>query len=82
MDLHEDADKNLVTATFEVPGVPKENIELNVQNGRLTITAENRQSSEYADHGWAVRERRYGKYSRTLQLPEGVKVCVHFRIQL
>lgn len=75
MDLHEDPDKNLVTAIFEVPGMTKDNIELNVQNGRLIVNAEISQSSEYDDRGWAVRERRFGKHSRTLHLPEGVKVC-------
>lgn len=75
MDLHEDPDKNLVTATLEVPGMTKDNIEVNVQNGCLAITAENKQSSEYDESGWAIRERRFGKYSRILQLPAGVKVC-------
>ncbi|PPQ71375.1 hypothetical protein CVT26_006277 [Gymnopilus dilepis] len=73
MDLHEDNEKNLVTATFEFPGVPKEDININVQNGRLTVSAETKQSSEHDENGYAVRERRFGKFSRTLQLPQGVK---------
>jgi len=74
MDLHEDKEKNLVTATFEFPGVTKENISIDVHNGRLTVSAETKQSSEHDENGYAVRERRFGKYSRTLQLPQGVKV--------
>ncbi len=74
MDLHEDSDKNLVTATFELPGVSKEDVSLNVQNSRLTITAETKHSSEHDEGGYAVRERRYGKWSRTLQMPSGIKV--------
>ncbi|KAF9484312.1 small heat shock protein [Pholiota conissans] len=73
MDLHEDKEKNLVTATFEFPGVKKEDIQIDVNNGRLTVSAETKQSSDYEEGGYAVRERRFGQFSRTLQLPEGIK---------
>jgi len=73
MDLHEDTEKNLVTATFEFPGVSKENVQIELQNGRLTVSAETRQSEEHTENGYAIRERRCGKYSRTLQVPQGVK---------
>ncbi|KAJ3537616.1 hypothetical protein NMY22_g5525 [Coprinellus aureogranulatus] len=77
MDLHEDKEKNLVTATFELPGL---------KNGRMFNQSRMRDSSsiirlrgvamiseEHEEGGYAVRERRYGKFSRTLQLPQGVK---------
>ncbi|KIK05786.1 hypothetical protein K443DRAFT_90522 [Laccaria amethystina LaAM-08-1] len=73
MDLHEDKEKNLVTATFEFPGSKKEDVHLEIHNGRLVVSVENKISEEYNESGYAVRERRYGKYSRTLQLPQGVK---------
>lgn len=74
MDLHEDKEKNLVTASFELPGLKKEDIHLEIRNGRLAVTAENEASKDYDESGYAVRERRYGKFSRILQLPQGVKV--------
>ena len=74
MDLHEDKEKNLVTATFEFPGSKKEDVHLEVQNGRLVVSVENKISGEHDESGYAVRERRFGKFSRTLQLPRGVKV--------
>ncbi|KAJ4480229.1 HSP20-like chaperone [Lentinula aciculospora] len=73
MDLHEDKDKNLVTATFEFPGVKKEEVSLDMHNGRLTVAAETKVSGEREQDGYAVRERSFGKFSRTLQLPQGVK---------
>ncbi|PPQ68799.1 hypothetical protein CVT26_001714 [Gymnopilus dilepis] len=73
MDLHEDNEKNLVTATFELPGLQKDDVQIDVHNNRLTVSAEAKQSEEFEEHGYAVRERRYGKFSRTLQLPAGVK---------
>ncbi|PPQ99387.1 hypothetical protein CVT24_005370 [Panaeolus cyanescens] len=72
MDLHEDSEKNLVTATFEFPGVPKDQIQIDVQNGRLTVSTETKQSEEYSENGYAVKERHFGKFSRTLQLPQGI----------
>lgn len=77
MDLHEDAEKNIVTAVFELPGTKKEDVALDVHNGRLTVSAETRSSDERAEHGYAIRERRSGKYSRTLQLPQGIEVSVY-----
>lgn len=74
MDLHEDKEKNVVTATFELPGLKKEDIHLEVQNGRLSVSAESKIDKDYEEGGYAVRERRYGKFSRILQLPQGVKV--------
>ena len=75
MDLHEDNQQNIVTATFEFPGVSKEGIQIDLHNGKLTVSAETKQSEEHNENGYAVRERHFGKYSRTLQLPQGVKVC-------
>ena len=74
MDLHEDDEKNLVTATFEFPGVSKDDIQIDFHSGRLTVSSETKQSSEHNEGGYAVRERRFGKFSRTLQLPQDVKV--------
>ena len=74
MDLHEDLENNLVTAHFEFPGLAKENVQIDVHGNRLTVSAESKQSEEFEEHGFAVRERRFGKFSRTLQLPAGVKV--------
>ncbi|KAK0204441.1 small heat shock protein [Desarmillaria ectypa] len=73
MDLHEDSVKNNVTATFELPGLKKEDVQIDVHDGRLTISGESKVSSEYEEEGYAVRERKCGKFSRMLRLPQGVK---------
>ena len=78
MDLHENAEKNSVTATFEFPGLSKEDVQVDVNNGRLTVSAETKKDLEKDEHGYAVKERQYGKFLRTLQLPQGVKVCFLF----
>jgi HSP20 family protein len=73
MDLHEDREANKVTATFELPGLRKEDVHVDVHNGRLSISAETKVENEREQSGYAVRERRFGKFGRTLQLPQGVK---------
>ncbi|KAJ8089120.1 hypothetical protein AAF712_010769 [Marasmius tenuissimus] len=73
MDLHEDTEKNIVTASFELPGLKKEDVHIDVHDGRLSVSGESRISEEHNHEGYAVRERRFGKFSRTLQLPVGVK---------
>ncbi|KAF8349155.1 HSP20-like chaperone [Amanita rubescens] len=72
MDLHENVDSNTITPTFELPGLSKENVQIDVHNGRLTISGESQISSGHDESGYAMRERRYGKFARTLQLPRGV----------
>ncbi|KAJ7102937.1 HSP20-like chaperone [Mycena epipterygia] len=73
MDLHEDSSANTVTATFELPGIKKEDVQIDVQDGRLSIAAESKLSETHEKDGYAIRERRFGKLARTLQLPRGVK---------
>lgn len=73
MNIHEDAKTNTIAATFELPGVRKEDIHVDVHNGRLSISGESRAESEHEKDGYLVRERRFGKFARSLQLPQGVK---------
>ncbi|KAF8804139.1 HSP20-like chaperone [Phlegmacium glaucopus] len=73
LNLHEDTEKNIATATFEFPGVSKDDVQLSFQNGKLTVSAETKKSEEHAENGYTLRERLFGKFSRTLQLPQGVK---------
>jgi len=74
LDVHENAEKNVVTATFEFPGFSKDDVQLNFQNGKLTVSAETNKSEDLQDVGYYLRERPHGKFSRTLQLPQGAKV--------
>ncbi|KAF8801245.1 HSP20-like chaperone [Phlegmacium glaucopus] len=71
MDLYEDVEKNLVTASFEFPGLSKNDIQIGLRKERLTVTGDMKKCTE---KGYTVtRERRLGRFSRTIQLPLGVK---------
>lgn len=71
MDVTE-GDKEYVVKT-ELPGVKKDDINVTLQNGMLTITAERKEEAEEKEKGRIIRqERRYGKYVRHLRLDNDV----------
>lgn len=63
-----------VEISAELPGVKKEDIDITLENGILTLTAESRHEDKEEKEGRTVRqERRYGKYMRSFDLGTGVK---------
>ena len=74
MDVHYKKDTNDVVASFELPGLQKEDVSIDVHNNILTVSGQNNISSEHNEDGYVVRERRHGKFTRALSLPQGLKV--------
>jgi HSP20 family protein len=61
-------DNDYVVKT-ELPGVNKEDIQVTLENGVLTIGAETRSEKEEKQEGRVIRqERRYGRFVRSLRL--------------
>lgn len=57
----------------DIPGVNKDDINVTVDDGVLTIVAESQSGKQLASQGKVIRsERRYGKFSRSLRLGEDV----------
>ncbi|MFQ5995145.1 MAG: Hsp20/alpha crystallin family protein [Acidiferrobacterales bacterium] len=53
----------------ELPGVKKDDINVTLEDGVLTISAETKSEHEEKDDGRVIRqERHYGKYTRSLRL--------------
>ena len=53
----------------EMPGMKKDDIEVSLENGVLTITAETKSETEEKEGDRVIRqERRYGKFLRSLRL--------------
>ena len=50
---------------MDVPGYDKEDINIEVDNGYLTISAETNTEEKDEDKNYIRRERRYGKFSRS-----------------
>lgn len=73
IDVHESAENNLITATFELPGLKKEDVTIDLQNNWLVVSGEAKFSSEKEENGFVVKERRSGKFSRAVPVPQGTK---------
>ncbi len=57
----------------DLPGIdPDKDVELTVVGGMLHIEAERREEEKREGKGFLRREVRYGSFSRSLPLPEGV----------
>ena len=76
MDLHESKEADEITATFELPGMKKDDVSIDVHQNRLVVSGQSTISNEHDKEGYAVRERKFGKFSRTIPLPIGIKVCM------
>jgi len=70
MNLHENPETNTMTATFELPGLTKDQVSIDIHQNRLTVSGETSESSERNQDGYVIKERRAGKFSRTLALPD------------
>jgi HSP20 family protein len=57
---------------FDLPGVPKDKIAIEVEDGALTVTATREREQTVDGDRYARFERRYGTFSRSVGLPQGV----------
>lgn len=70
VDLHETPDHYVITA--EVPGLQRDDVQIQVQEGRLTLSGVRRER-ELACEQYHRVERGHGSFSRTFQLPVPVE---------
>ena len=70
LDVHEDKDH--VTVKVELPGVKKEDIDLSLHDGTLTISGERKSERNENDEGFSCQERFFGRFQRTVTLPKPV----------
>jgi HSP20 family protein len=76
VDVREDKDHLYVEA--ELPGFKKDEVDINLENQNLTISAEHRESNDSKNTEkaekpeWLLRERRYTRFQRSFTLPPTV----------
>ncbi len=58
---------------FDLPGIPRDKIEVEFEDGAVTVSAERERSQEISSDGFYRFERRYGTFTRTIALPQGVE---------
>ena len=68
VDISESDGTYLIKA--DIPGVPKEEIKVTMDNGMLTIQGERKQEKEEENKRFHRVERFYGSFTRSFTLPE------------
>ncbi|MBV2359913.1 Hsp20/alpha crystallin family protein [Thalassococcus sp. CAU 1522] len=63
------SDDKAYRISLELPGVGEDAIELNVDQGVLTVSGEKSESREDKGDTWYFSERQYGAFRRSFRLP-------------
>jgi HSP20 family protein len=66
-----EAEKEVVYA-FDLPGIPEDKISVELEDGAVTITADREREQKVEDGRYFRFERRFGTFTRTIGLPQGV----------
>jgi HSP20 family protein len=61
-----------IVYALDLPGIPEEDISVEFEDGALTVTAQRERNEELSEDRLYRFERRFGTYSRTFGLPQGV----------
>ena len=80
VDVYVDKDDIVIKA--ELPGMEKDDIEVNLTNHLLTLKGEKKREEKIKEEDYLYSERAYGNFSRTLELPsdvQGEKVKASFK---
>jgi HSP20 family protein len=70
VDISETGEEYLIRASL--PAVKKEDVEVTVEDGMLTLSGERRQKEEQKDEKFHKLETYYGSFSRSFALPDAV----------
>jgi HSP20 family protein len=71
MDVVETEDNLVLRA--DLPGLDRDDIEIEVKDGILTISGERKAQHEEKREGFHRVERSFGRFSRALELPKGIE---------
>lgn len=68
MDIYEEGDD--VVAKMNLPGIDPDDVDINLDKDRLTISGEYSEEKEDSGKQYSFRQRRYGSFSRSVRLPK------------
>src|SRR6266550_5040042 len=71
VDIFQNGDHELVLKA-ELPEMAREDIDITIENGALTIKGEKKPAGEVREEQFQHIERRYGAFSRSFSLPQTV----------
>ncbi len=71
IDMYETNDQVVVKAAL--PGIKPEEIEITITGNTLTISGESKEESQVNEKDYIRKEQRYGSFTRSVTLPNGLK---------
>ena len=80
VDIHETAEALILKA--ELPGFSTDDVHVELHNNRLTLRGERKHEAEVKEEQYHRRERAYGSFQRSFQLPTTIdqdKVSASFQ---
>ncbi len=69
-DLVEANDEYILSV--DLPGLEKEDVNVDVEDGILTVSGERKLEQEEKKEGYRRFERRFGSFKRSLKIPDGI----------
>jgi HSP20 family protein len=63
---------NEMVVRADLPGISPDDVQIDIEDGVLTISGERQNSNEERQEGFYRSERSYGSFARSIALPEGV----------
>ena len=82
VDVYQNGDEELVLKA-ELPDVAREDIDITVENGTLTLKGQKKFSNDAKEEQFHRIERRYGTFTRSFSLPRTVdpnRVAAEYKI--
>jgi HSP20 family protein len=70
IDSH--VEKDTLIAKADLPGIDPKEVSISVTGNQLTIEGERKREEKKEEKNYLYQELAYGKFARTLTLPEGV----------
>jgi HSP20 family protein len=61
-----------IVLALDLPGIPEDKVSIEVDDGVLTVSGERERTVERSGDRFSRFERRYGTFSRSVTLPQGV----------
>jgi len=75
LDMFEDTANNMITVQLDLPGIPKQDIEMSIIDGLLSIVTRRQQAPhpEGTEIQYLIQTRVYGEFEEKIKLPVGTK---------
>jgi HSP20 family protein len=70
MDLVETEEHLVLRA--DLPGIDEKDLDIEIKDGVLTVSGERKEEQEDKGEGFYRAERAFGRFSRSLSLPDGI----------